>query len=185
MDDRQIEVALRRLAQVRDDEAAWTTLYQRFRPYVYALAYRESGSAQDFAKEATQETFFRLVKYCPFERLTDVKSFRAYLSVVTRNVIAILGKEKNAETQMGVLGASELGEPVRTPLGETVELRQLLRRALAALGEEDQRTLSLRLEGYSLQEIAGRLGLSSGNAAVRLHRIRARLRQSPLLKDLI
>jgi DNA-directed RNA polymerase specialized sigma24 family protein len=37
----------------------------------------------------------------------------------------------------------------------------------------------------SQQEIARQLGITPGNAAVRLHRIRAKLRRNPLLQDLL
>jgi len=188
MDDKPIEKVLLRLVEARDDEEAWTALYIRFRPFVYALAYRRANGSQDLAKDATQEVFFRLVKYCPFKKLTDVDDFRTYLAVVTRNVVAILcRRERHPEVQTGLLGSpdSELGEPVLTPHGETVELRQLLYRALRELSREERKALALRLEGYSLQEIADRLGISSSNAAVRLHRIRAKLRHNPVLKDLL
>jgi RNA polymerase sigma factor (sigma-70 family) len=188
MDDREIELVLRRLAEDRGDEGAWTALYTRFRPFVYTLAYRRTAGSRELARDATQEVFFRLIKYCPFAKLTEADAFRAYLSVVTRNAMAVLRRrEPDAEVQAGILGSpdAEWSEPVLTPHGETVELRQLLQRALGELPEEEQRLLAMRLEGYSQQEMADRLGISPGNVAVRLHRIRARLRANPLLADLI
>lgn len=179
---------LLRLAENRGDEAAWTALYLRFRPFVYALAYRRTNGSADLARDAVQETFLRLVKYCPFHKLTDADDFRAYLAVVIRNVVAILRhRERPSEESAGLLGSpdSDLAEPVLLPHGETIELRQLLRRALAELPPEERRALALRLEGYSLQEIADRLGISANNAAVRLHRIRAKLRRHSALKDLL
>jgi RNA polymerase sigma factor (sigma-70 family) len=179
---------LLRLAENRGDEAAWTDLYVRFRPFVYALAYRRTNGSQDLARDAVQETFLRLVKYCPFHKLTDADDFRAYLAVVIRNVVAVLRhRERPADEPAGLLGSSDsdLAEPVLLPHGETIELRQLLRQALAGLPPEERRALSLRLEGYSLQEIASRLGISAANAAVRLHRIRAKLRRHSALKDLL
>jgi len=188
MDDRRIESGLLCLAENRDDEEEWTALYLRFRPFVYAVAYRRTNGSQDLAQEAVQETFLRLARYCPFHKLTDPDDFRRYLAVVTRNVVTILQRhELYPERRRGLLGApeAELGEPVLTPHGETIELRQLLRRALETLPPQERRALALSLEGYSLQEIAGRLGISADNAAVRLHRIRAKLQRSPTLKDLL
>ena len=131
MDDRRIESSLLRLAGNRDDEEAWTALFLRFRPFVYAVAYRRTNGSQDLAQEAVQETFLRLVKYCPFHNLTGLDDFRRYLAVVTRNVVTILQRhELYPERRRGLLGApdAELGEPILTPHGETVELRQLLGR---------------------------------------------------------
>jgi RNA polymerase sigma factor (sigma-70 family) len=187
MDGYRIDRILLRLAAARGDEDAWTALYTLFRPFVYSLAYRGTNGSQDLAREATQEVFFRLVKYCPFGKLTDADEFRAYLSVVTRNVVAILRRARSPELQTGVLGSpeAELSEPVLTSHGETVELRELLQLALGDLQPDERRALALRLAGHSLQEIADRLGISPGNAAVRLHRIREKLRRNPALKDLI
>jgi len=188
MNDRRIESSLLCLAENRDDEEAWTALYVRFRPFVYALAYRRTNGSQDLAQEAVQETFLRLIKYCPFHKLTDLDDFRRYLAVVTRNVVTILRRhEPYPEKRRGLLGTpeAELGEPVLMPHGETLELRQLLQRALEKLPREERRMLALSLDGYSLQEIADRQGISADNAAVRLHRIRAKLRRSPVFKDLL
>src|SRR5436309_16103131 len=100
MDDKQIGGILLRLAEARDDGDAWTALYTRFRPFVYALAYRRTSGSQDLAKDAAQEVFFRLIKYCPFRKLTDADDFRTYLAIVTRNVVVMLHRrERGSEVQ--------------------------------------------------------------------------------------
>jgi RNA polymerase sigma-70 factor (ECF subfamily) len=181
--------ALRRLAEDRHDEGAWSVLYNRLRPWVFTAASRQLGRADDRARDATQEVFFRLAKYGPFERLTDPDAFRSYLRVVTRNVTSLIHRQStdHPEVSMGLLGDPEFepSEPVRTPFGEILELRQLLQGALKDLAPEDRQAVTLRMEGFSIQEVAERLGITPGNAAVRLHRIRARLRGHPLLRDLI
>jgi DNA-directed RNA polymerase specialized sigma24 family protein len=53
---------------------------------------------------------------------------------------------------------------------------QLKRELLATLNPEDQQLFRLLIEGYTLPEVSGRLKLSYSNAAVRLHRLRALLR---------
>jgi len=47
---------------------------------------------------------------------------------------------------------------------------------LELLKEPDRLLLRMVVEGYDLNEISEKLGLSYGNAAVRLHRIRNHLR---------
>lgn len=178
--------ALQRIAHDRQDDDAWRIVYQRFRPYVFTLAVRELRGATEPARDATQDVFLRLAKYAPFEKLTRPDAFRAYLGVVTKNVIRRRPRETE-EVHLGLLGdqEAELNEPIRTPLGEVVELRQLLLRALNDLPREDQLFLRLRLEGYALRELAAQLGITANNAAVRLHRIRLRLRSHPALADLL
>lgn len=178
--------ALQRLARDRQDEDAWRTVYQRFRPYVFTLAIREMRGAAELAGDATQEVFLRLVKYAPFEKLTRPEAFRAYLGVVTKNVIRRRPKQAE-EVHLGLLGdmEAELHEPVRTPLGQVIEIRQLLLQALNDLPREDQEFLRLRLEGYAVREIAERLGTTANNAAVRLYRIRTRLKGHHALADIL
>jgi RNA polymerase sigma-70 factor, ECF subfamily len=185
--DEDVELVLRRLAQARGDEAAWAALYTRFRPFIYALAYRGTNGSRELAKDATQEVFLRLVKYCPFQRFAGLGDFRPYLVVVTRNVVAALRRrEGGAKAQAGLLSSSEgdLSEPILTPHGEIVELRQLLWQALVELPRADRQILALRLEGYSLEETAQRIGITPGHAAVRLHRIRKKLKRNKLLADI-
>ena len=47
----------------------------------------------------------------------------------------------------------ELSEPLLTPHGEVIELRQLLLRALLELPEEERRMLNLWVRGNSQQDI--------------------------------
>jgi RNA polymerase sigma factor (sigma-70 family) len=188
LDDQRIEGILVQLAEERSDEAAWTDLYTRLRPFVYTLAYRRTNGSHEMARDAAQEVFLRLVKYCPFERMATAGEFRAYLSVVTRNVVSVLHQRQQIsapEADDPRFQALELSEPLLTPHGEVIELRQLLLRALLELPEEERRMLSLWVRGNSPQEIAAEFGITPGNAAVRLHRIRARLRRNALLRDLL
>ena len=55
-------------------------------------------------------------------------------------------------------------------------LKKRLRRAIAALDNEDASLFLLRhVEGLSIEELAGMFDLEKNNVAVRLHRIRHRL----------
>jgi len=184
-----LALILRSLAEDRHDESAWSLLYNRLRPWIFTAVSRQLGGADDRARDVTQEVFLRLARYCPFEKLVDPGAFRSYLTVVTRNVTSLARRQlaDPPELSMGLLDDPDFepSEPVRTPIGEVLELRQLLQRALDDLARDDREALSLRMEGYSVQEVATRLGISAGAAAVRLHRIRAKLRHHPLLKDLI
>jgi len=188
LDDRRIEEILARLAEERGDERPWTELYTRLRPFVYTIAYRRTNGSQEMAKDAAQEVFLRLVKYCPFGKMTTAGEFRAYLAVVTRNVVSVLRQRQQSsapEASDPQAQDLELSEPLLTPHGEVIELRQLLLRALLELPEEERRMLNLWVRGNSQQEIACEFGITPGNAAVRLHRIRAKLRRNALLRDLL
>ena len=56
-------------------------------------------------------------------------------------------------------------------------LKERLRRAVATLADDDASLFLLRhVEGLSIEELAALFGLEKNNVAVRLHRIRLRLR---------
>ncbi len=66
------------------------------------------------------------------------------------------------------------------------QLHRHIREKIALLPEDYRIVLLLRdIEGYSTEEVAGLLELSSGNAKVRLHRARAALKKllEPSLRD--
>lgn len=188
MEDDEVAGALSRLAIERHDERSWTILYLRFRPFIYAIAFRRSVGSYEFATEVVQEVFFRLIQYCPFERVTTTQDFRSYLSVVASNVMTGLRRRERSSTsqELGLEGnAIDLHEPVLSDAGQTLELRQLLELALDKLPAHERRLIALSLEGYSLREISERLGISSGHAAVRLHRVRAKLRRNPVFRGIL
>jgi RNA polymerase sigma-70 factor (ECF subfamily) len=56
-------------------------------------------------------------------------------------------------------------------------------RIIAGLTEPEQRMLELRLQGYSTDEIAARLGLSPVALRVRLSRLRGRLEKAGVLRE--
>ena len=188
MEDDGIERALQRLAEERHDERSWTILYARFRPFIYAIAFRRSGASREFASEVVQEVFFRLVQYCPFKKLTTTQEFRSYLGVVTSNVIAALRRREQSTAHLKRLSDTnsiDLSEPMLNGAGETLELRQLLELALKELPARERTLVSLNLEGYSLREISKQLGISTGSAAVSLHRARVKLRRNPALRAIL
>jgi RNA polymerase sigma-70 factor (ECF subfamily) len=65
-----------------------------------------------------------------------------------------------------------------------VELREQVRQLIETLDETDRKLIELRLEGQSTAEAARTLGLDADVLRVRLSRLRKRLRESKLIRDL-
>ena len=63
------------------------------------------------------------------------------------------------------------------------EFRDAARQLYAQLGETEQRIVELRLEGYSTDEMAARLGLNPIALRVRMTRLRKRLEETGVLAD--
>lgn len=175
-----LEALLARLASSRTDEGAWRELYRQTWPFVFAVVYRRLRGSRALAEEATQEVFIRLVHACPFERLRNPEAFRRYVWRVADNFARsyarrVLGRYRTeVSTSEAEAGAMEIRH-IGCVEGEVVA-DDLLQRIVADLPSGERKLLQLVLEGRSLSEIAEAIGLTYGNAAVRIHRLRHRVR---------
>jgi RNA polymerase sigma factor (sigma-70 family) len=174
---------LRRLAISPVDENAWISLYRRLWPFVIAVMYRRlRGSQRAMAEDAAQEVFVRLLRSPPFQQIQDADAFRGYLWRIADNV-AKSHRRKAWKDERGVQllpewraddeGADLALEEKRFTLEET------LHRAQKQLDPKEFELLQLVIEGWSLGEVAGILGLSYSNTGVRLHRLKRKLRNVP------
>lgn len=189
-DEQRLANALAVLAVSRRDEAAWETVFRQMWPFVRTIVYRRLGSVEGLADDAAQEVFSRLLRSCPFSRLREPDAFRGYVWRVSDNV-ARTYRRRLLLRPTTPLPAAEHEEAA---LADTItarrlhgdlELKQLLHQEWRELGGSDRRVLRLLVEGHSIGEIAAALGVSYGAAAVRLMRLRIRLRKSLVLKGIM
>jgi RNA polymerase sigma factor (sigma-70 family) len=170
---------LNRLANSRDDEAAWELLYRKLWPLVMAVIYRILGGRRDLAADASQEVFLRLLRYCKFDQFRDPDAFKAYVYVMCRNVAVDFLSQlaRTSEIVTPEPYAESPGSGVETINPELIEvLRQQLREVLSELNEPDRRIVQLLIDGFSITEIAAQTGMSYSTVATRLHRMRRRSR---------
>jgi RNA polymerase sigma-70 factor (ECF subfamily) len=105
----------------------------------------------------------------------------AWLYGVGRNVVAAELRRSSRElrTARRIEGRRLLGESGLTRIEEQIDAASYARRVYEAIGrlpERDRRLLELvAVDGLSVAEAAGALGVTSGTARVRLHRSRTRL----------
>jgi len=183
----QLTEALQRLARARDDQQAWQILFAGSWATGLSASHRVLRGELDLAKDVTQEAFKRIVHYCNFGELDDADAFLAYLRAVCRNTARDALRQLVPDARALPLEELETTAPKRglpdTP-EQLLRAKQLQDQLLTKLDREDQQLLKLLVEGYSLSEIASRLGLSYPNAGVRLHRLRKTLRNYLKNKDL-
>ncbi len=177
---------LERLAGSPDDEDAWTKLYERLWPYVFAINYRLVRARHDVAEDLSQEVFLRLRLYCPFARLRAEEELKAYVAAMCRNVVctSLLKAAHRREVPLEEVPPEALVSP-DVGVARRVEADDLVRELSAQLGPEDRRLLRLILEDHGIKEIARRSGLSYSAAGVRAFRLRRKLaailrREAPL-----
>jgi RNA polymerase sigma factor (sigma-70 family) len=142
----------------------------------------------DAAEDLAQETLIEAWRHQ--DRMYDWQGYSNWLSAIARNVSLRWIRQRGREGARLVTSIGSAPEPSAcveelpaeqddfTVDLERAELADLLERALALLPAESRRVLVEKyIDELPLDEIAGRLGLSTGAVAVRLHRGRLALRR--------
>jgi len=145
-------------------------------PLAYRVArgvLRNTADAEDVA----QETLLRA--YRRFDRLRDRTRFRAWLvRIAFRLALDRLRSGKRRDLRDTVWSQPEHQPPTRTAedLAASKELQAHLDNALAELPEKLRLVLLLAaMEGHTIEEIAGMLGISTGTVKSRIFYARKQL----------
>src|SRR6478672_9266826 len=161
------------------DQAAWEVIVRQNWRKVFNVAYKFVGK-HDEAEDLTQDIFLKIFKALhTFDRRAN---FQTWLISISRNLCIdhYRSVRKERETMAREVDAADL-MPVskeRGPYGqlEQLDLRQLIRRALAELPATLREAVVLRdLKEYSYQEIADQLHLPEGTVKSRINRGRLEL----------
>jgi RNA polymerase sigma-70 factor (ECF subfamily) len=148
--------------------AGFAELYERHSEAVFRAALRVTGNPAD-AEDVLQTVFLRVMAAGAV--VQDVASPAAYFrrAAVNASLDVLRRRELRAES-----GCDDHALHLAVP--PQLELKERLRRALAALEREDATLFLLRhVEGLSIEELAGMFAIEKNNVSVRLHRIRLRL----------
>ena len=157
-----------------------TTLYEyfldRYGQQVFVLVDR-IVSCQEDAEELTQDVFLKA-----FQQLSSFKaesSFSTWIYRIATNVaISAVRKKKNETIRLDEsvffnLSESQVDEALED---ESEEQLQRLQRAMEQLEADERALITLYyMEERPLTEVAFILGMTEGNAKVKLHRIRKKL----------
>ena len=165
------------------DDAAFSTLVQKYRKSVHALAWRKIGDFHH-AEEITQDTF--LQAYKKLSTLKDPNQFAGWLYVIAnRRCINWMRKKKPALQSLEGTRADEVAQYsyshyVSTEREtEAAERRsEIVKRLLARLPESERTVMTLYYLGeMNAKEIGKFLGVSVKTIHSRLHRARKRLQE--------
>lgn len=145
------------LALVADeDEAAFTKLFNHYANHIYAIAIKFTGSAV-MAEETVQEVFMKI--WLKKEHLTDIRDFKAYLFIITRNYLyRVLSNNAKKYKKDQVFAAMH---PLAQNSSETAvldkEYGSLLQQAIDRLPEQQKKVYCLVKEMGLKREEAARL----------------------------
>ncbi|MFZ0014107.1 MAG: sigma-70 family RNA polymerase sigma factor [Acidimicrobiia bacterium] len=159
------------------DRAAFAALVRAHQDEVYTLARRLVGDPH-LAADVAQEALIRAWRALPNFR-GDAR-FSTWIYRITVNTSWTHKKRAARHRATPVDDYTELAAPIDANhpevVGETIELRGRLRRALDRLPAAQREVVVLKdVYGWSHAEIAGSMGITVTAAKVRLHRARAKL----------
>jgi RNA polymerase sigma-70 factor (ECF subfamily) len=144
-------------ASAAGDNACFAELFVRHRRKVYYACRAFFGNTES-AEDATQETFLRAYRSIDSFQAGD---FRGWLLRIARNVCIDEWRRSRRETSIEDLALS--GCPTSDRLDSSSEARLMAERArkeIRLLPIEQRRCLELKIEGFSYEETAIRLGLT-------------------------
>lgn len=165
----------------RRDERALAALYDRYGGFAYALAYRilgERGAAED----AVQDAFLNVWRRAASFEAGRGSARTWLLSIVHHRAVDRLrgtaGRARHDGSFDDLATVMADDDPWRDV--ETTLQREALQRGLAALPEDQRRTIELAyFAGYTQTEIAGAMGVPVGTVKGRmrlgLHKLRGLL----------
>src|SRR3954452_11277962 len=155
------------------DPAAFDSLYFRYRDWIVRLARRFTGNDDD-ALDVLQETFSYVFRKFPGFVLTA--SMTTFRYPVVKNLSIAARRKRTRQAQMPEEGTGR--DPAAPEEIDYARQREELSEVLAVLTEGQREVLLMRfVDGMSLIEIAGALGVPEGTVKSRLHNAIAALRK--------
>lgn len=164
-------------AALEHDSVAFARVFDRHRDAVFRQALRLTAQPAD-AEEVASAAFFELWRKQSSVVLVD-GSVRPWLLATCVHLARNSHRVRLRREAFLRRLSGERHDEARDAFARIDDdvLRQDLVRALRKLAPRDAALVTLTaLDGYRVSEIAGLLGLTEGNARVRLHRAHTRLR---------
>jgi RNA polymerase sigma-70 factor (ECF subfamily) len=158
---------------IHGDEAAMRSLWSRHAPHVDAVVRRLVGHDLDLAADVAQEVWIQIFRALPQYRGDSQFSTWAHRIAVNRTLNALRKSRRLAKIETEVEEDTALvdPDPDRSLMMATIEnaARKLSPGARTVFLMHD-------VEGYTHEEIAERLGITSGGSKSQLFKARAKLR---------
>lgn len=159
--------------EMKDRHDAYTAMLSRHRHVIWAMCRDHAHGKWDDCCDLVQEVSLRL--WIEFDKLrpdASPKEEREWVRWVTRKVFFLENRKRRLST------VTLTREAVAVPASdEEMRYREYVEEMMAALSPEEQRLLSLKMEGYNADEIASIMGLKRDAVYQRMHRIALKARK--------
>lgn len=151
---------------------AFAELVRRYRGLVFSICFRRTGNWAD-SEDLTQEVF--IAAHRGLASLKEPEKLAAWLRGVADNVCKMHWRKQPCG--LVPLGEEEPASEARSGHARSLELADVLHRALSEIPETGREVVSLHyLGGYSYAEISALCGLSENTVRSRLHEARRQLK---------
>jgi RNA polymerase sigma-70 factor, ECF subfamily len=158
---------------ISGDEAALRALWTRHAPHIDVVVRRLVGSDPDLAADIAQEVWIQIFRALPSYRGDSQFGTWAHRIAVNRTLNALRKTRRLANLETEVQEDSAAVEPDH----ERSFLAQSIEEAAAKLSPGARAVFMLHdVEGYTHEEIATELGITSGGSKSQLFKARAKLR---------
>lgn len=164
------------------EQEAWFRFVQLYTPLIEGWV-RPFGLSQQDAEELVQEVFGKLVRELPRFSYDRTRSFRAWLSTVTRNTVRSFVRRPRVKTMTNVQQPlDDLQSDVPCLIEAEDFRRYVAHRALVVMQTDFEQTTwqafwRMVVQGQSGAEAAQELGISVSAAYVAKHRVLRRLQE--------
>src|SRR6201995_409254 len=156
------------------DEASLRALWTRHAPHIDVVVRRLVGGDAELAADIAQEVWIQIFRALPSYRGDSQFSTWAHRIAVNRTLNALRKTRRlsSVETEVQEDSASVEQDPDRTFMAQSIE------EATAKLSPGARAVFTLHdVEGYTHEEIAEQLGITTGGSKSQLFKARARLRK--------
>lgn len=153
----------------------FSQIYKTLWPKVYNFIYYRIQNAEE-AEELTQEVFHKVYRQVKYDKVKDSK-LKSYIYTAARNLIYDKWRRKSKTPKIFTLeGLREKGLEIEDKK-QVIEEKLAIEEALELLSPEDRTVIVLRIiEGYSIKDVAEKLGRPPGTIKVLQYRALQKLR---------
>ncbi|MGH7663516.1 MAG: RNA polymerase sigma factor [Gemmatimonadaceae bacterium] len=159
------------------DQAAMRALWTRHAPHVDAVVRRLAGD-EDIAADLAQEVWIQIFRALPSYRGESRFGTWAHRIAVNRTLNALRRVRRLARVETGMEDIDAVPAGAIQPECERAMLAGTIAEAVAQLSPGARTIFVLHdVEGYTHEEIAAELGITSGGSKSQLFKARAKLRR--------
>lgn len=167
---------LPKLRESPQDDKLWAEMYRALRPSVYRTAYGLLRGDVGAAEDVTQNAFMRFLQYADLDSLESDDHLLAYLRQTARHLCWDYRRSKAATIS---IDSTDIKDTLSAGPDSEEEMRNLawdIEQLGKGLSVGERALLKELANETPIAEIAFKLNITYGAAAVRVHRLRENMR---------